>query len=135
MSIIIAAIWVNFWIMNTIMSFSDRLDYALKLKGYKQADLARELDISRAAVSYLMSGQNKGMRPEHLVRTADWLGVRIEWLATGEGEIHPRRLSLQQRALLAITDQMPPESLESLIHMLAQMTATAFPAPTRRSAP
>ena len=73
----IIEIWVRFIVMKTLMSFSDRLAYALKAKGARAVDLANALDISRPAVSLLLSGKNKGMRPEHLAGRAyrmvsDW---------------------------------------------------------------
>lgn len=124
--------------MNTLLSFSDRLAYALHCKGVRQVDLAKFLGISRAAVSLLFNGKNKGMRPDHLVRTADWLDVRIEWLATGDGAMHPRRLSAQQRALLALTDDLPAEALETMLRLLVQVknlppgtSQAALPSPSR----
>lgn len=126
----IIEIWVKFIVMETLMSFSDRLAYALKAKGARAVDLANALDISRPAVSLLLSGKNKGMRPEHLVRAAEWLDVRIEWLATGEGNMQPRRLSVQQRALLALTDEMHPETIDAMLKLLAQVSSVALPRPS-----
>lgn len=138
MSILIAELWFRFLFMETLISFSNRLAYALQCKGVRPVELAKFLGVSRAAVSLLLSGQNKGMRPEHLVRTADWLGVRIEWLATGEGAMQPRRLSVQQRALLALTDDLPAEAIETMLRLLVQVkglqpdaSQAALPKPSR----
>lgn len=106
--------------METLITFADRLNFALAQKDARPVDLARALHMTRPAVSQLLSGKNKGMRPEHLVRAADWLGVRIKWLATGEGEMRPRRLTPQQQELLLATNTIPDDLLTMLVSLLHQ---------------
>ena len=102
-----------------LLSFSDRLAFALERAGKKPVDLAKSLQISRAAVSQLLSGASKSMKPEHLVAAARYLGVRIEWLATGEEPMQSRSLSARHRRLLDYADKLPPETLDAVLHLLS----------------
>lgn len=102
-----------------LLSFSDRLAFALEHAGKKPVDLANALDVSRAAISQLLSGASKGMKPEHLVAAARYLGVRIEWLATGELPMQSRCLSARHRQLLDYADELPPEALDAVLHLLS----------------
>jgi len=106
-----------------LLSFADRLEYAMQQEGVRPVDLASHLETSRAAISYLLNGQSKGMRPEHLTKAAKYLRVRIEWLATGEEPMRPRQLSSQQRALLEYSDRVSPETIDAVIRLLAEASA------------
>jgi hypothetical protein len=72
------------------------------------------------------------MKPEHLVSTARFLGVRVEWLASGEDPIHPRRLSAKQRVLLDYTDHLSSDALDAAI-LLIKEASGAFHAPSKSS--
>lgn len=106
-----------------LLSFSERLEYALKQEGVKPTNLATHLNVSRAAVSYLLSGQSKSMRPDHLARAAKFLDVRIEWLAIGEQPMRPRLLSEQQQALLDYSDHVSKETMSAILRLLADASA------------
>lgn len=106
-----------------LLSFSERLEYAMKSEGVRPVDLANSLGTSRAAVSYLLNGQSKGMRPEHLAKTAKALNVRIEWLATGEEPMRSRQLTAQQRSLLEYSERVSPETIDAIIKLLAEASA------------
>lgn len=64
-------------------NFSDRLKAARARRGWVQADLARELDVSPGSVGNWESGQNT---PGHrtIVRLSEILGTTVGWLMTGE---------------------------------------------------
>ena len=66
-------------ITNKVSSFAERLDYALKQTNRKQADLAREANLSRNVVSRYIQGTAK---PTHatLLRIAQILQVSEHWL-------------------------------------------------------
>lgn len=106
-----------------LLSFSERLEYAMNQEGVKPVALARHLEISRAAISYLLNGQSKGMRPEHLAKAAKLLRVRIEWLATGEEPMRPRQLSAQQQTLLDYSDHVSPETISAVLQLLADASS------------
>lgn len=67
-----------------VKRLKDRLNHALKEAGISQGDLARRIGISQQAISALAT---KGKGSKHLYKIARELGVRTEWLETGEGEM------------------------------------------------
>lgn len=54
--------------------------------GMTGASLAKEIDVSKAAVYQWINGSTKNMRPTNLFRAADALKINPRWLITGEGE-------------------------------------------------
>lgn len=52
-----------------------------------QSKLAREVGVTRAAVSKWMSTATTSLQTEHAFRVAKYLGVNPQWLATGEGSM------------------------------------------------
>mgnify|MGYP001762727628 FL=1 len=48
-------------------SFRDRLEYMMKERGYKQADLVRKSGISKAVISVLLSDPLKDLRVSSLL--------------------------------------------------------------------
>ena len=85
-------------------SFKTRLRWALEshVPPVTQAELARHLGISIQAVSQWMSGLTKSPRRAVLARAANYLNVRLEWLAYARG---PMRASD-----VAATDATQPPS-------------------------
>jgi len=84
-------------------TIGDRLKFALDAKSdrsgtrYTASDLARACGVTRQAVSQWMRGQSTNIRPDNLVCVADWLGVEVRWLATGDGAMLKRdTLTLDQ---------------------------------------
>ncbi|MEG2265028.1 XRE family transcriptional regulator [Hafnia paralvei] len=69
------------------MTFSERLDKAMKESGYTQGSLAKAVGMAQSSVWKLVSGGAQGSR--RLVDIARVLGVRPEWLADGS---EPMRL-------------------------------------------
>lgn len=65
-------------------TYSDRLNKAMKDAGFTQGSLAKAVGISQSSVWKLASGAAKGSRKT--VEIARVLGVKPEWLASGEGE-------------------------------------------------
>lgn len=68
-------------------TFQDRLVLAMKNKNIKQVDLVRSLKISKGTASNWYSGKSMPESPEQLAKLADTLGITIEWLATGQGQM------------------------------------------------
>lgn len=66
------------------MGFSERLAQAMENAGYTQGRLAKEVDMAQSSVNKLLKNA-KGSRKT--VEIASVLGVRPEWLSTGEGEM------------------------------------------------
>ncbi|WP_421220342.1 helix-turn-helix domain-containing protein [Aeromonas enteropelogenes] len=65
-------------------SFRDRLEYMLKERGLKQADLVRKSGVSKAVVSVLLSDPAKDLRVSSLLSIAKALGCDPLWLYTGK---------------------------------------------------
>lgn len=74
---------VNVPAMSTL---KERLTRAMAhAKKDNQSKLAREVGVTRAAVSKWMSTATTSLQTEHAFRVARYLGVNPQWLATGEG--------------------------------------------------
>ncbi|WP_129543392.1 helix-turn-helix domain-containing protein [Serratia sp. 1D1416] len=67
------------------MSFSERLNYAMKMAGHTQGSLAKAVGMAQSSVWKLVSGQANSSRKT--VEIANVLGIRPEWLTTGKGEM------------------------------------------------
>ena len=70
--------------MNTL---KERMVKARKEKGLSQEALAKAVGKSQSAIAAVESGRNK--ETSGLITIARVLGVRPEWLETGEGAMHP----------------------------------------------
>lgn len=66
------------------MGFSERLELAMKNAGYSQGRLAREAGMAQSSIYRLL---NNATGSRKVVEIASILGVRPEWLSTGEGEM------------------------------------------------
>lgn len=67
------------------MGFSERLAQAMKLAGFTQGRLAKEVGMAQSSVNKLLKDANGSRKT---VEIASVLGVRPEWLSTGEGEMN-----------------------------------------------
>ncbi|AWX01088.1 hypothetical protein DPF84_04690 [Enterobacter hormaechei] len=66
------------------MGFSERLAQAMKYAGYTQGRLAKDVGMAQSSVNKLLKEANGSRKT---VEIASVLGVRPEWLSTGEGEM------------------------------------------------
>ncbi|CAH3372574.1 helix-turn-helix transcriptional regulator [Citrobacter freundii] len=66
------------------MGFSERLGHAMDVAGYTQARLAKDVGMAQSSVNKLLKGANGSRKT---VEIASVLGVRPEWLSTGQGEM------------------------------------------------
>ncbi len=65
------------------MGFSERLAQAMKYAGYTQGRLAKDVGMAQSSVNKLLKEANGSRKT---VEIASVLGVRPEWLSTGEGK-------------------------------------------------
>jgi Predicted transcriptional regulator len=65
------------------MSLAERLKAMLVEKGYSQGELARRVGVTQGTIYKLVAGHAKSSK--RLVEIAQSLGVRAEWLLTGNG--------------------------------------------------
>ncbi|WP_261247915.1 XRE family transcriptional regulator [Serratia ficaria] len=82
------------------MTFSERLNLAMKESGFTQGALAEAVGMAQPSVWKLVSGGAKGSKKT--VQIASVLGVRAEWLADGsepmrDDESQPKRQDLTSR--------------------------------------
>lgn len=66
------------------MGFSERLAQAMKHAGYTQGRLAKDVGMAQSSVNKLLKEANGSRKT---VEIASVLGVRAEWLSTGDGEM------------------------------------------------
>ena len=90
-----------------MLTFAERLEYAMRAERVSQADLGRALGISRSAVNQLVKGTSKDMRPGHLILACRRLRVRPEWLVFGEDPMRLDNLNPADRALLQYYRALP----------------------------
>lgn len=69
------------------MAFATRFKQAREHAGLKKADVARELGVSRTAISNWDSGKSDSMRSGLLSQFATLTGVSIVWLINGTGNM------------------------------------------------
>lgn len=81
------------------MTFSERLNLAMKESGHTQGALAEAVGMAQPSVWKLVSGGAKGSKKA--VQIAKVLGVRAEWLVDGSG---PMRDSDPQQKRTDLTD-------------------------------
>ena len=98
--------------------------------GLKPADIAKELDISRGAVSQWIKGQTKPSY-ENLIKLAKILRTNVDWLRFKQGpkeavnitrEVKPEDLSFSFifKVLKKKTDKLPPDVRRAVAKMIAE---------------
>lgn len=104
--------------MNTL---ADRLKIALEAKGLKQIDLVKATGAKGSSVSNWLSGKTKNLKGDNLVKAASLLGVSIDWLADGIGEMTPPSFfqSVSMRDLAKLPEHAQSD-LEDIIKMMLQ---------------
>ena len=68
-------------------TLGERLRYALNVRNVKSQTLAEFIGSNRSAVSLWMSGRNKSIRNDYLLKICDFLKISPDWLVSGEGEM------------------------------------------------
>ena len=63
-----------------VAELKDRLNEALKLRNKKSADLVRDLDIPKSAMSYYRSGRSQNMTSDRLHEICKYLDVSEAWM-------------------------------------------------------
>ena len=107
-----------------LLGFSERLQAAMEAAKLNQSDLARKIGLTRAAVNQVVSGATKGMKPANLVAVARALGVRVEWLATGEEPMRPDVISAADREVLRYLHTLPVEKRKNMIAVIRDLAGS-----------
>lgn len=88
------------------MTFSERLELAMKEAGYTQGSLAKNVGMAQSSVWKLVSGGAKGSRK--IVEIARVLGVRPDWLIDGTGDM---RSNADEQIKTSISSSAPYKGL------------------------
>lgn len=83
------------------MEFSERLAQAMSIVGYTQGRLAKEVGMAQSSVNKLLNGANGSRKT---VEIASVLGVRPEWLSTGDGEMFSGTSQVKESQPPALTN-------------------------------
>nr|WP_258981906.1 helix-turn-helix transcriptional regulator [Scandinavium manionii] len=89
------------------MSFSERLRQAMNLAGYTQGGLAKAVGMAQSSVNKLLKDADSSRKT---VQIAQVLGVRPEWLSSGQG---PMRSDAKESNVAPETEWMKVESWDS----------------------
>lgn len=110
----------------------ERIKRARQERGWSQAELARRMSVTQPSVAEWESGR-KAPHMKNLVRLAKLLGVGLEWLSTGRGELRPSALSVsepasayewmlpEERRLLKTFARLQPRQREALLGFLESL--------------
>ena len=92
--------------------FVNRIDEILDKQGKRRAELLRDLELPRNAIT---NWSDRGNIPagDICIRIADYLGVSVEWLVTGK----EAALSSEEKTLLKQWQILPPAQKDT-IHTL-----------------
>lgn len=94
----------------TITTLADRLKVALERSGKTQRALALYCGVTTASTSYWFNGKTKVLTAENAMKAAMFLGVSVEWLTTGKGDM------LDTSNIKVFTDEDTPPDDVVVIH-------------------
>lgn len=92
------------------MTFADRLNLAMKMRGFTQVELAEAADMAQPSVWKLTSGKAKSSRK--IVEISNALRVDPVWLSTGEGDVPDFLKSDKAKDGIPVKDFKPREVAE-----------------------
>ncbi len=105
---------------------SERLQYALMVRGISQSELARKIGVTRGAISNLINNVSSGLSAENALKIAEVLNLDPYWLIFGKGEgpvshkeINPEQLTPRDEAK-EIINNLPPSNIELAVKVLKQ---------------
>lgn len=97
-------------------TLSDRINQAMAAASMSQAELASACKIKSPSVNDWISGKTKTLKASTATRAAAALGIRVEWLATGQGEMRTGEI---------VTPALPeqPQTVTGLLESLRKKIA------------
>ncbi len=108
--------------MGCMRTISDRLKYALELRGMKASDLARELGLSKASISQWLSSTTKELSASNALNAAKVLNVDPYWLVFGTGSPETE-LTTQERGIIDSIRRLDNESAELAERLISKISA------------
>lgn len=115
---------------NSKSSLKNRLYEAITIRGKKAADLAKDLDIPKSAVSQYLSGKSQKMDSARLYAIAKYLDVAEPWLlgydVPMEREAEQNKnsppnydgLSEKRKALMQFAMSVPEDKAELILQVM-----------------
>ena len=115
---------------NSKSSLKNRLYEAMTTRGKKAADLVRDLEIPKSAVSQYLSGKSQKMDSERLYAIARYLDVDEPWLlgydvpmksnpeTKKEQPIESDGLSEKRKALMQFAMSVPEDKAEMILQVM-----------------
>lgn len=64
-----------------VSTLAERIQYAMKVRGMSQADLARATGISTSNVAHIVTGKTKDPQLSNVLKIAQALDVSLDYLA------------------------------------------------------
>lgn len=102
-------------------SLADRLQFIMAEMGWNQAELAREMGCTRAAVNNYISGFSKKVDPKFAFRLQDHHRWNARWILEGEPPARIEPLTPREEALLAKLRALPEERRRALVLILENL--------------
>ncbi|WP_281537191.1 helix-turn-helix domain-containing protein [Parasutterella excrementihominis] len=103
-------------------SISERLKYALDLRGMSAAELARKLGVSKTSVSLWLSSTTKDLAATNALNAAKILEVDPYWLVFGTGGPETK-LTPQEQNILGTIRKLDTESKELAEKLINKISA------------
>lgn len=105
------------------MTLYERIESLRKSKGISQGDLEKELGFSNGSISKWKNGTPK---PERLQKLAEYFGVTMEYLMTGEEKEHETGYYLNEETAKLAQEMFEDEDMRSLFDMKRNMPPERF---------
>lgn len=107
------------------MSYADRLNQAMALRGKSRRELAEAMGISVQAVGMVCRGQSGAFTAENNAKAAAFLRVSPDWLATEMGDISPK-LGKTSTPSHTETQNVTPVDLRAKVPLISWVQAGDF---------
>lgn len=109
--------------MLSMATIAERLKLVIDARSdVSAADVSRHIGISKAAMSDILSGKTKQPKPENLLKIADYLGLEIRWIISGEG-LKTREESRRQRIDISHLSEPHQALIQTLVDTVEQPEA------------
>lgn len=104
--------------MNTL---ADRLKFALEKSGKKKTDLWKGCRLSSGAISHWFNNPSTQLKGKNLLCASRILGVRPEWLETGEGEISLTEREKLINQIIESLHSMPEDDVKHVSQLCGRL--------------
>lgn len=97
----------------------NRIDSLCKKDGITVSVLCRNISLSRSSLTELKSGRSKGISARNAQKIADYFGVTVDYLMTGEEKSSPTVVLTEgEQELLDLFRLVPVEDQQMVLGMI-----------------